>query len=246
MIAQNGKTAIVAASRVEIATALAQRLAAEGFAIVLAPSGVQGDSEACARTIRAVGGRAAAIDADCRRPGAIRALFDAAEAIFAGADVLVSDADIRHLAAPDDAGATLERRVAVNLRDDLRDMREAARRLRAGGRIIMIAGANASEHSARDAGTATRAGITALTRLLAAEMRATRLALNAVALYPKPSDASRAGDDAKEPSAGGALFGELNLPWTLDDLVAFLAGPDGATVDGQVLHVARAAMWHKR
>jgi 3-oxoacyl-[acyl-carrier protein] reductase len=183
MIAQNGKTAIVAVGCVEIATALSQRLAGEGFAVVLALSVDPGESEACARTIRAVGGRVAAVDIGLRRPGAMRALLDAAEAIFAGTDVLVSDPDIVQLSRLTDAAID---HVATDLMGTLSGLREAARRLRTGGRIIGISGASPMRRSGRDAHAAMKACVGALTRVLAAEIQATCLTLNAVALRPKP------------------------------------------------------------
>jgi 3-oxoacyl-[acyl-carrier protein] reductase len=215
MIAQNGKTAVVAAGSVDIATALSQRLVAEGFAVVLAFSDEQGDAEACVRTIRAVGGRAAAIEADLRRPGAMRALLDAAEAIFGGTDVLVSDAEIDQLSRL--AAASVDD-VAIDLTGTSSGLREAARRLRSGGRIIGICGASVVERSMRDAHVAMQACVAMLTRALAAEIQASCLTLNAVTLCRAP-----------------VRFDTLDLPEDLGDAIAFLAGPDGAAVNGRVL-----------
>jgi 3-oxoacyl-[acyl-carrier protein] reductase len=214
MIAQNGKTAVVVAGSADIATALSQRLAAEGFAVLLAFSDEQGDAEACVRTIRAVGGRAAAIEADLRRPGAMRALLDAAEAIFAGTDVLVSDADAVQLARLAEASVD---DVAIDLTGTLSGLREAARRLRTGGRIIGICGAGAVEPSMRGTDVA-KACVVALTRVLSAEMQARCLTLNAVTLCRAP-----------------VRLDALDLPEDLGDAIAFLAGPDGAAVNGRVL-----------
>jgi 3-oxoacyl-[acyl-carrier protein] reductase len=215
MIAQNGKTAVVSVGSADIATALSQRLAAEGFAVVLAYADEQADAEACVKTIRAVGGRAAAIEADLRRPGAMRALLDAAEAIFAGTDVLVSDADFAQLSRL--ADSSVDDNVTIDLKGTLSGLREGVRRLRIGGRIIGISGASPAQRSMRDADVAMEECVGALTRLLAAEMHARCLTLNAVALCCAP--VGLAGD----------------APENLGDAIAFLAGPDGAAVNGRAL-----------
>lgn len=216
MIAQNGKTAVVVAGSADIAAALSQRLAAEGFAVVLAYADEQDDADACVRTIRAVGGRAAAIEADLRRPGAMRVLLDAAEAIFAGTDVLVSDADIVHPSRL--ADTSVDNDVTIDLSGTLSSLREAVRRLRIGGRIIGISGTSGVRRSMRDAHVAMETRLAALARVLAVEMRARCLTLNAVTLCSEP-----------------ARFDALDLPEDLGDAIAFLAGPDGAVVSGRVL-----------
>ncbi|TGR60454.1 SDR family oxidoreductase, partial [Mesorhizobium sp. M2D.F.Ca.ET.223.01.1.1] len=81
--------------------------------------------------------KALAVQADIGEPGGMAALFDAAEKVFGGIDILVNNAAMMKLspiAGVDDA--EFERQLAVNLAGPFRGMREAARRLNDGGRII--------------------------------------------------------------------------------------------------------------
>jgi len=231
MIEPNGKTVLVAAGAADIAAAVAQRLAAEGFAVVLVlPDG--GNAIACLTAIHALGGRAAAIGAALRQPAAMHALFDHAAAISGKLDVLVSDADIMQLSPLADADeASFKRHVAINDKGVLSGVREAARRLRPGGRIIGIsASAGGLQEPSINIHSATAAGIKALARVLAAEVKAGELTLTAIALCPK---ASRTADAPSQ---------TLMLPQDLGDAVAFLAQADRLAVDGRVLRVERVAV----
>src|SRR5687767_9972279 len=137
MVAQNERTAVIVAKSGEIAAAVGRRLAAEGFAIVLAASGAPGDHSACATAIRAEGGLAATTEANLSDREVTRALFDDAEAAFAGVDVLVSDSDIMQLSPLAEADeASFKRHVAINIKGALSGVHEAVRRLRTEGRII--------------------------------------------------------------------------------------------------------------
>ena len=70
-------------------------------------------------------------------PDAVKRMFDAAEAAFGGVDVLVNNAGIMALAPlAESDDALFDRHVAINLKGSFNTMREAARRLRDGGRII--------------------------------------------------------------------------------------------------------------
>ena len=70
-------------------------------------------------------------------PQAVRGMFDAAETAFGGVDVLVNNAGIMMLSPiADTDDAAFERQIAVNLKGTFNTLREAAKRLRDGGRII--------------------------------------------------------------------------------------------------------------
>ena len=64
-------------------------------------------------------------------------MFDAAEAAFGGVDVLVNNAGIMKLSnIADTDDALFDRMIAINLKGSFNTLREAAKRLRDGGRII--------------------------------------------------------------------------------------------------------------
>ena len=89
------------------------------------------------RKIEAAGGRAITAQADVSDAEAVRRMFDAAEAAFGGVDVLVNNAGIMKLATiAESDDALFDRQIAINLKGTFNTLREAARRLRDGGRIV--------------------------------------------------------------------------------------------------------------
>src|SRR5260370_26199540 len=75
-----------------IGAAVAERLARDGFTVVINYSGDAAPAEALVRKIEDNGGRALAAKADVSDAQAVRRMFHAAEAAFGGVDVLVHNA----------------------------------------------------------------------------------------------------------------------------------------------------------
>jgi 3-oxoacyl-[acyl-carrier protein] reductase len=124
---EHSKVALVTGASRGIGAAIASRLAADGFAVVLNYSGSDKEAAALAARIEDGGGRALTAQADVSDPLAVRRMFDAAEAAFGGVDVLVNNAGIMRLAPlADSDDALIERQIAVNLQGSLYALREAA------------------------------------------------------------------------------------------------------------------------
>jgi 3-oxoacyl-[acyl-carrier protein] reductase len=233
------RVAIVTGGSRGIGAAVAARLARDGFAVVVNYSGDPAPAEAVVRAIEAAGGRALTARADVSDPGAVRTLFDAAEAAFGGVDVLVNNAGIMTLAAIGDMeDAALDRLIAVNLKGTFNTLREAARRLRAGGRIInfssSVVGLLQPTYAVY---AATKAGVEAMTAVLARELRGRNITVNAIAPGPTATDLFLKGksQDVVDRLAKLAPLERLGEPADIAAAVAFLAGPDGAWINGQTL-----------
>src|SRR5580692_2760315 len=137
MASETKKVAIVTGASRGIGAAVAERLGRDGFAVVINYSGDAKPAEALARRIESAGGRALTAKADVSDPQAVRGMFDAAQAAFGGVDVLVNNAGVMKLAAiADSEDAAFDRQINVNLKGTFNTSREAARRLRNGGRIV--------------------------------------------------------------------------------------------------------------
>ena len=137
MTKQTNKVAIVTGASRGIGATVADRLAADGFTVVINYSGDAKPAEALARRIEGKGGQALTAKADVSDPNAVRNMFDAAEATFGGVDVLVNNAGIMKLAKiADSDDALFDQEIAVNLKGTFNALREAAKRLRGGGRIV--------------------------------------------------------------------------------------------------------------
>ncbi|HKU13514.1 MAG TPA: SDR family oxidoreductase [Steroidobacteraceae bacterium] len=239
MTTEINKVAIVTGASRGIGAAVAERLARDGFTVVVNYAGSQGPAEALVRKIEAAGGRALAAQGDVASPEAVKRMFDAVEAAFGGIDVLVNNAGIMTLAPlaqSDDA--LFDRQVAVNLKGSFNTMREAARRLRNGGRIINFSSSVVGLlQPTYGVYAGTKAAIEAMTSVLAKEMRGRGITVNAIAPGPTATGLFLDGKSPElvERLAKLAPLERLGEPEDIAAAVAFLAGPDGAWINGQTL-----------
>ncbi|WP_454683833.1 SDR family oxidoreductase [Ancylobacter moscoviensis] len=233
------KVAIVTGASRGIGAAVAERLARDGFVVVVDYAGGAAEAEALVRKIEAAGGRAVAAQADVSDPAAVRRVFDSAEAAFGGVDVLVNNAGIMKLAAIAEADdALFDSHVAVNLKGTFNALREAGKRLREGGRIInfstSVIGLRLEKYGVY---SATKAAVETLTAVMSKEMRGRSITVNAVA--PGPT-ATALFLDGKSPELIDRMakmnpLERLGTPEDIAAVVSFLAGPEGGWVNGQVL-----------
>jgi len=239
MASQNGKTAIVTGASRGIGAAVAERLARDGFNVVINYSGDAAPADALARQLTESGARAQAIKADVSDPAAVRALFDATQAAFGGIDVLVNNAGIMQLSTIAETNdATLTRTLDVNLKGTFNTLREAATRVRSGGRIINFSSSVVGLlQPTYGIYAATKAAVEALTSILAKELRGREITVNAIAPGPTATDLFLNGkpQELVDRLAKLAPLERLGQPVDIAAAVAFLAGPDGAWVNGQTL-----------
>ena len=233
------KVAMVTGASRGIGSAVAERLAGDGFQVVINYSGESASAEALARKIEGKSGRALAIKADVSDAKDVRRMFDAAENAFGGVDVLVNNAGILLLSSiADTDDASFERQIAVNLKGTFNTLREAATRLRKGGRIINLSSSVVDLlQPTYGVYAATKAAVEALTNILAKELRGRSITVNAVAPGPTATDLFLKGkpQEVVDHLAKLAPLERLGTPEDIAAAVAFLAGPDGAWINGQTL-----------
>lgn len=239
MATQNGKVAIVTGASRGIGAAIAERLAADAFAVVVNYAGDVTSAEALVASIEKAGGRALSAQADVSDADAVRRMFDKTEAAFGGVDVLVNNAGIMRLATLEDADDDFfDRHVAINLKGVFNGMREAAKRLRSGGRIISFSSSVVGLYQPTyGVYAATKAGVEAMTHVLANEMRGRDITVNAVAPGPTATELFLKGKPQAviDHLTKLAPLERLGQPSDVAAVVAFLAGPDGGWVNGQII-----------
>jgi 3-oxoacyl-[acyl-carrier protein] reductase len=235
------QVAIVTGASRGIGAAIAHRLAADGYAVVVNYAGNAQEAAKVVDGIAAAGGRAVAVQADVAEPAAARRLFDEAVAAYGRVDVLVNNAGVMppalpHLADTDDA--TFDRLFSVNVKGSFNTMREAATRLQTGGRILnfstSVIGLGLPGYAIYGA---TKAAIEVMTNILAKELRGKGITVNAVAPGPTATALFLDGKspEAVERFAKAVPLERLGTPQDIANTVAVLVGPNGGWVNGQTL-----------
>lgn len=239
MSTQMMKSAIVTGGSRGIGAAISRRLAADGFAVTINYAGNQAAAEKLVADIIAAGGQAQAVQGDVADPATMATLFDAAEAAFGGVDLLVNNAGVFSVASlADQTDDDFDRLIAINLKGAFNGMREAAKRVRNGGRIInlstSVVGMKLETYGVY---AATKAAVETLTAILSKELRGRSITVNAVAPGPTATDLFLTGKSPElvERLAKMAPLERLGTPDDIAAAIAFLAGPDGAWINGQVL-----------
>lgn len=236
---QHIRTAIVTGASRGIGAEIARQLAADGIAVAVNYATSPDAADAVVADITAQNGRAVALQADLADPAAAVRLFDEAEAAFGHVDILVNNAGMMKQAQIDQVeDAQIDAHVALNLAAPVRLMREAARRIGPGGRIVSLSSSVVGLYQpGYGLYAATKAGIEALTHVLAKELGPKGITVNAVAPGPVGTDFFLAGksDALVEQIEKMSPFGRLGTPADIARVVRFLAGDQAAWISGQVI-----------
>ncbi|MFB9902837.1 SDR family oxidoreductase [Allokutzneria oryzae] len=241
MSTNTGRVAIVTGGSRGIGREAAQRLASEGFPVVVNYAGNEAEAAKAVTTITEAGGRAIAFRADVSDPEAVAALFDAAEEEYGGVDVVVHAAGVMSDPTPiaDTDFDLLDRVHRVNIRGTFAVDQQAARRVRDGGAIInfstSVLGLSLPGYGVY---AATKGAVEAITLILARELRGRDITVNAIAPGPTATDLFLTGKDEETIARMAAQppLARLGRPTDIAEAVSFLAGP-ARWVNGQTIRV---------
>ena len=235
------RSAIITGASHGIGAAVAERLAADGLAVIIDYTSDERIAQSLVSKIEAAGGVASALKADVSDPAAVAALFGAAEQAYGGVDVLVNNAGIMKLSPiAQTEDAVFDQHIAVNLKGVFNCLREAGKRMRDGGRIVNFSSSVVGLYQPTyGVYAATKAGVEAMTHILAKEMRGRHITVNAVAPGPTNTPLFTEGK-SKELIEGIAKmnpFERLGEPVDIAKAISFLVGSDGGWINGQVLRI---------
>nr|WP_218617649.1 SDR family oxidoreductase [Cryptosporangium aurantiacum] len=252
----SGRVALVtgASRRVGIGAAIARRLVADGAAVLLhgwephdaeQPWGADADGlRSLASSLASDGARVAVAVADLVDPAAPRALVSSALDEFGGLDIVVANharsvpwAPLSELTASEiDLSYAVNTRSTLLLVKEFAAVRAAAAELATPGAdttgrvVLLTSGQVHGPMPAEIPYAASKAALAGMTPSLAAAL-APHSTVNCV--NPGPTDTGWASDavldDVKLP------FGRWGRPEDAANLIAWLAGPEGGWVTGQVI-----------
>ncbi|NBE84016.1 SDR family oxidoreductase [Micromonospora rubida] len=234
------RVAIVTGGSHGIGRQVVERLAADGYAVVLNYATSKVEAQEAVAEVIAAGGDAVAVQADVADEFAVADLFDTAERTYGGIDVVVHSAGIViHSPIAELDLADLDRVHRTNVRGTFVVDQQAARRVRPGGAIINISSTTPRlSLPGYAAYAASKAAMDSITLILARELRGRDITVNAVAPGATTTALFLDGKDEQMIAQMAAMspMNRLGDPTDTADVVAFLAGA-ARWINGQVLYV---------
>ncbi|WP_433659256.1 SDR family oxidoreductase [Nocardia sp. CA-128927] len=240
MGALTGKTALVTGGSRGIGRGIAERLGRDGARVAVHYNGNAQAAKEVVAAIEAEGGSAFAIRAELGVPDDAAALWSAFDAHADGVDILVNNAGIDGSREPIEATdeAAYDRVFAVNAKAPFFVTKLGLDRMRDGGRIINLSTGltNGARMPQLLAYTMTKGAIDAFTSVLAKQVGACGITVNAVAPGIIDTDMNASFLNNAETVAAVAAMSplkRLGQPADVADVVGFLASADARWVTGQ-------------
>lgn len=239
MVLDGVRTAVVTGGASGIGKATCEVLAREGFRVAVADCDAAG-AGAVAREIGGIG-----FGVDVADEASVVALFDAVMAAFGGRlDTLATPAGIADTTPFLELDVATFRRVNdINVIGTFLCVREAAKRMRPGGRICTVAsvaGKRGGGLSGTAAYAASKGAVLALSRSAARALAPLGIAVNCVA--PGPTDTPMLQEPYKNPEhrrrvEATTLLERSAEPSEIAEAIAWLLSPRSSFVEGETLTV---------
>jgi NAD(P)-dependent dehydrogenase (short-subunit alcohol dehydrogenase family) len=237
-----GCVALVTGAARGIGRAIALRLGREGAKLALFDAS-DGGGEGTAALLEAEGVEAIAFPVDVTRRDRVKAAVAETEARLGPIDILINNAGIgRPMPFLDIADEDWNAMMSVNVGGVFVVGQEVARGMAARGRGRIVNMASLAAHTANDhqaAYAAAKGAVTALTRVMAFELGRRGVSVNAVSPGPIETElaATMLTPAARRAREERIPQGRLGQPEDVASVVAFLASPDAAYINGETLVV---------
>jgi 3-oxoacyl-[acyl-carrier protein] reductase len=236
------ESALVTGASRGLGRAIALRLHLAGYAIGVNYVNAEDEAQSLVAEICASGGKARAIRADVADETETVRMFDEIYEEFGSLDILVNNAGISagRVSIAEFEAADFDRMFAVNVRGTFLTMREAARRMETGARIVNISSSTV-RLDVPGAGpyAATKGAVERLSAIVVKELAGRGIRVNVVAPGLTSTDLALATNTPEQIQQVTAMtpLGRLAEPEEIADAVAYLVSDRARFVNGAVLSV---------
>ena len=233
------KVAAITGASKGIGAGIAKAMATAGAAVAVNYAGSKEAAERVVNDIAANGGRAIAVQGSVSNAADMRRLFAETKSTFGAVDILVNNAGIGEFAPVEAVSEELYRRLFdTNVLGVMLAVQEALRHFGPnGGSIINISSvASVSPTPGSGIYAATKAAVNTLTTVLAMELGARKIRVNAIAPGPVDTDGTRGvgliGSELERQLIAQTPLGRLGQPEDIGRIAVFLASDDAQWVSG--------------
>jgi len=239
-----GRVAIVTGSSRGIGAAIVQQFAAHGARVVV---NYRQNSQAADEVVNAINskreGTAIAVMADASTKLGGEQLLEACMRMFGKVDILVLNAGVGPIGIMHDLEESVfESTFNLHVKGPVFLTRAVAAHLPAGGRIIFVSSYITKKSTVMPFGliqASSKGAIDQVARVLAKDLGPRQITVNTVSPGPIDTALLREGVSEHKLQFIAKIHPQkrLGMPADVAPLVAFLAGPDGAWINGQNIHV---------
>ena len=237
-----GKTAVVTGGSRGLGRAVCLELAKGGANVVLCYAGNEAAAGETVAACEALGAKALAVRCDVAKADEVKALMDAAVEAFGRIDILVNNAGITRdgllmMMKEEDFDAVIN----ANLKGAFLCMKAASRLMmkQRWGRIVNLSSVVGLRGNAGQVNyAASKAGVIGMTKSLAKELGGRGVTVNAIAPGFIDTDMTAVlPEEVRGKLLASIPLGRLGRPEDVARTAAFLAGPGGDYITGQVISV---------
>jgi 3-oxoacyl-[acyl-carrier protein] reductase len=236
----SGKVALITGGSRGIGAAIARSLANDGADIAIGYGSAADKAKALVRELQEKGVRAVAFQADQSKPAEVAALVNRVAEHFGHLDILVNNAGV-FITGPvgEVSDDNVAKQFAINVGGVNAAVREAAKLMQDGGRIITIGSMAAvtSPWPGISDYSATKGAVSAYTRGWARDLGPKGITVNVVEPGPIDTDMNPENGDFAAVQKAGVPLGRFGRPEEVGATVAFLASKDAGYITGASIAV---------